>query len=141
MAKRKKLVFTEEELQNPRTPEQFRLALRRKTRMFYDIQEMRLQAQGRLTKKSPGSEIELHPMDLKRLEARLQDLEATEKNALGDLEDQLEEVAFYTQVIKSNPKYRGLGPRMASVILSSFDIEKEDTVSKMWSFAGLAPIE
>lgn len=126
----------------PRTPEQFRLALRRKTRMFYDIQEMRLQAQGRLLKKSPTNAIELHATDLNKLKGRVGDLEVAEKNALKDLEEHLQEVSFYTNVIEKRKKhqFKGLGPRMASVIISSFDIEREDTVSKMWAFAGLAPI-
>jgi ferredoxin len=126
----------------PRTPEQFQLALRRKTRLFYDVQRLRLQAEGRLTKKSPTNPIELHPVDLLKLQARVQDLESAERNALATLEEQLIEVPFYRDVIapQRKEKYRGLGPRMASVILSSFDIEREDTVSKMWSFAGLRPV-
>lgn len=142
MATKKKTPPTEEELNNPRTPEQFRLALRRKTRMYYDIQELRLQAQGRLTKKAPGASIELHPRDLAKLQGRLQDLEAAENNALLDLDEHLQEVPFYKQCIlpKRKDQYKGLGPRMASVIVASFDIHREDTVSKMWAFAGLAPV-
>lgn len=126
----------------PRTKEQFRLALRRKTRMFYDIQEMRLQAQGRLTKKSPTNQIELHELDLRKLSGRVKDLESAESNALKDLEEHLNEVSFYTNVIlkRKASQFKGLGPRMASVIVSSFDIEREDTPSKMWAFAGLAPL-
>lgn len=140
--KKQRNEYTEEELQNPRTPEAFRLALRRKTRIFYDIQELRLQTQGRLTKKAPNSQIELHPRDKRILEARLTDLQKVEDSALMDLDEQLHEVPFYAKVIEPERKerFRGLGPRMASVIVSSFDIHREDTVSKMWAFAGLAPL-
>jgi len=125
----------------PRTPEQFNLALRRKVRLFYDIQEMRLSAGGRLLKKSPKNPIELHPDDLTKLKARVQELEAAEKHALRDVADHLEEVPFYRDVIKADRKrWRGIGPTMAGVILSSFDIAREDTPSKMWAFAGLAPV-
>jgi hypothetical protein len=125
----------------PRTKDQFRLALRRKTRLFYDIQRMRMQAEGRLTKKSPTNPIELHPTDLARLGARVKDLAVAEKNALNDLDDHLMEVPFYREVILPERKgqFKGWGPRMASILLSSFDIEREETVSQMWSFAGLAP--
>lgn len=141
MAAKKKAAPTEAQLQNPRTTEQFRLALRRKTRALYDIQELRLAMQGRLTKKAPGISIELHPDDLAKLQGRTKDLELAEKNALADLTDHLNETPFYRDVIaKNKEKYKGLGPRMASIIISSFDIAREDTVSKMWSFAGLAPI-
>ena len=125
----------------PRSDDQFWLGLRRKVRMFYDVQEMRLQAQGRLLKKSPTNPIELHPRDLEKLAARVKELEGAEKHALSDLEEHLQEVPFYHDVIEPERKgrFKGLGPRMAGVIISSFDIKREDTVSKMWAFAGLAP--
>lgn len=141
-AKAKKPPPTAAELDSPRTPEQFWLALRRKMKLFYDIQEMRLQAQGRITRKSPTNPVELHPRDLEKLSARVKDTEVAERNALKDLAEQLGEVPFYAKVIEPERKGRfvGLGPRMASVIIASFDIQREDTVSKMWAFAGLAPI-
>jgi hypothetical protein len=135
----KKVPPTPEELASPMSVEQSMLGLRRKVRFYYDVQEMRLQAQGRLTKKAPGATIELHPRDIVRIQARLQDLEVAEGNALRDLEDHLADMPFYHQV-RPNPQYKGLGPRMWGVVLSSFDIKREDTVSKMWAFAGLAPI-
>lgn len=126
----------------PRTVDQARLALRRKARAYYDIQEMRLQAQGRLLKKHPTMQIELHPDDLKKIQTRVDELEAIEKGALVDLEEELHAMPFYVACIepKRKTQYKGLGPRMAGVILSSFDIHRADTVSKMWKFAGLAPI-
>lgn len=142
MSSKKRVPPTEAELANPRTQEQFRLALRRKTRMFYDIQAMRLQMQGRLTKKAPGATIELHPMDKATLEKRLVELEVVEKGTLEDLDAHLQEVPFYKKVIlpQRKEKYRGLGPRMASIIVSSFDIHREETVSQMWAFAGLSVV-
>jgi hypothetical protein len=141
--KQKKLLPTDKELATPRTPEQFRLGLRRSTRMYYDIQEMRLQAFGRLTRKAPGATIELHPCDKLRLLTHVKGLEANEMSMLKELESNLREMPFYREVMepKRKTQYRGLGPRMAPVILSSFDITREDTVSKMWAFAGLRPIE
>jgi len=142
MSSKKKAPPTEAELANPRTQEQFRLALRRKTRMFYDIQSLRLSAQGRLTKKAPGATIELHPVDLQQLQSRLKDLEVAENNSLSDLDAHLQEVPFYKKVIlpRRKEQFRGLGPRMASIIVSSFDIHREETVSQMWAFAGLSVV-
>ena len=133
---------SQEELDNPRTPEQFRLALKRKTKIYYDIQEIRLVTQGRLLRKAKDSEIQLHPVDLQKLDNRLKELQIVENNALIDLDEQLHEVPFYAKCIlpRRKDKYRGLGPRMASVILSSFDITRSNTVSQMWAFAGLAPV-
>lgn len=124
----------------PRSEDQFRLALRRKTRMLYDMQMLRLQTQGRLTKKSDKNPIELHPVDLLKLEARLDDLKKAENMALKDLEEQLYEIPFYTQKIKGNPRYRGLGPKMSACILSLVDIHKAVNPSQVWSYAGLAPV-
>lgn len=123
----------------PPTVDQLRLGLRRKCRFYYDVQEMRMQCEGRLTRKAPNATVELHPDDLASLSARLKDLERSEDNALSILQDHLHQIDFYESV-KSDPKYKGLGPRMWSVILSSFDIYRQTTVSKMWAFAGLAPI-
>ena len=126
----------------PRTKDQDRLALRRKMKMYYDIQGLRMQTQGRLTKKAPGATIDLHPDDLSKLGSRLKDLEKVEDAALKDLEDHLDQVPYYRDMMfpQRKDKYRGLGVRMGSVIIASFDIDREDTVSKMWAFAGLAPI-
>jgi hypothetical protein len=135
-------VFTEAELAAPRTHAQFRRALRRKLRNAYDAQELRLQLLGRLTKKADDAAIDMHPSDILLFQNRLQDFEIAENNAFNDLFSHLQEVPFYKQVIEPERKgqFKGLGPKMAPIIVASFDIEREDTPSKMHSFAGLATL-
>jgi hypothetical protein len=123
-----------------RTPQQLRLALRQQVRMFYDLQRLRLQSMGRVLPKAVGAEIILHPYDLTTLEARGQNLLTAEKLALKDVEDLLNAMPFYIDVLSDKDRFRGIGPTMAGVILSEFDIHRSDTPSKFWAFAGLAPV-
>ncbi len=117
---------------------QSREALRHKVRMLYDLQRIRLQIGGRGLKRPAKIKIELHEIDKQILDHRAKDLHRSEKQALRDVEAHLRTIGFYRDVLCEK---RGIGPTMAGVILSEFDIEHEDCVSKMWSFAGLKPIE
>jgi hypothetical protein len=123
-----------------RTYAQDRMALKRKVRMFYDLQRLRLQISGRLYKRPGGSTIDLHPYDISVLDRRAEELERAEKSALADVEEHLKQIPFYRDVLSDKARYRGIGPTMAGVILAEYDINKLDTASKMWAFAGLAPI-
>lgn len=134
------MAITEAEMKDAkRTRDQFKVALKRKVRFFYDIQRMRIQAGGRTLNRSKTAEIDLHPVDVKILGNRASELLITEKNALKDVEDQLKLIPMYDRLLDKK-KYKGIGPTMAGVILSEFNIEFEDTASKMWAFAGLAPV-
>lgn len=123
-----------------RTREEDRAALRRKVENFYDIQRLRMQTAGRTYKRADGTEIQLNEVDVQILDRRAKALASEEKLALKDVEDHLKTIKFYNEVLNDKKLYRGIGPTLAGVILSSFDIEREDTVSKMWAFAGLRPI-
>lgn len=123
-----------------RSKEQNRAALRRKVENFYDLQRLRMQTAGRTLKRADGTEIQLHEVDLAILERRADELHSSEKNALKDVEDHLTTIPFYRDTLSDKVRYRGIGPTMAGVILASFDIHREDTVSKMWAFAGLRPM-
>lgn len=124
----------------PPSPQQTKFALRKYVENFYDFQERRLQTEGRTTPKAKTAQIVLHNEDLVRLEQQTSTLKTAEKVALTDVAFALKRVPFYTNVLSDKKRYRGLGPTLAGVILSSFDIEREETVSQMWAFAGLAPI-
>lgn len=115
-------------------------ALRAKVRYFYDIQRLRLQAGGRNLKKAEGLEIQLHPYDQALLLMRAAELHGVERQALKDVQEHLDSIPFYRNVLSDKERYRGIGPTMAGVIMSEFDIHRADTASQFWSFAGLAPI-
>lgn len=121
-----------------RSPEADRAALKRKVKFFYDMQRLRLQTQGRLAERPNEMAIQLHPHDLEILQKRVAELLAVEKEMLKDITDHLKTLPFYTQVLSDKERYRGLGPTMAAVILSEFEIQRQDNPAKMWSFAGLS---
>jgi hypothetical protein len=123
-----------------RTPEQSRLALRRKVRMFYDLQRMRIQCAARTQRKAPDAEIQLHEVDLAILERRAKSLHREEREALRDVEQHLRTIHAYTELLADRVRFRGIGPTMAGVILSEIDIYRAATPSQIWSFAGLAPV-
>ena len=130
-----------------RTKEQSQLALKKKVRMFYDLQRLRMQTKGRTLPKGkkPGEsekmEVELHEVDQAILDRRAEDLHKSEKLALKDVAAHLKTMPIYTQILKDKTRFKGLGPTMAGVILSENDIFRQDTVSKMWAFSGLAPVQ
>lgn len=129
------------------TEAQRNLALKRKVHMLYDLQRLRLAAGARLLTR-PGKpdepaekvEIYLHPDDEAVLNERAEGLHREEKAALKDVERHLKTIPFYNDVLSDKTRYKGIGPTMAGVILSEFDIHKADTVSDFWMFAGLAPL-
>jgi hypothetical protein len=128
------------EIAASRSYEQNRDALRCKIRMFYDLQRMRLQAEGRILPKADAAPIQLHEVDLNVLSLRVNDLAKAEKMALSDVEEHLHTMPIWTQLLSDRTRFRGLGVTMAAVIVAENDIRRQDTVSKMWSFAGLAPV-
>lgn len=125
-----------------RSEAQMRLALKRTVRIFYDLQEMRLQVQGRL-RPDPKKEnpIHLHPHDIQMLNKRCDALKEQEKEALKDVQHHLRQIPFYVEVLSDKELFKGVGPTMAGVILAEFDIRREENVSQMYSFAGLAPVK
>lgn len=123
-----------------RTREQGRAALRRKVRMFYDLQRLRIASGGRSKPKGEGIEVELHEVDLAILDARSGELGTLERNAMKDIQDHLASLPFYRDVLSDKSRFKGMGPTLAAVILSEFDIHRTENASQLWSYAGLAPV-
>jgi hypothetical protein len=141
MARRKKdepVIPKQKDLDRSR--EQSMTALKRKTRYFYDIQRLRLQHQTRLTPKAKGADIQLHEADLLSLQWRFEQLLSLEKGVLKDIEEHLKTIPFYVEVLSDKVRFRGIGPTMASVLLSEIQIHRQETPSQLWAFAGLAPV-
>lgn len=133
-----------------RSDEQHRLALKKKVRYAYDLQRIRLQMGGRNLERGtkPGEtdekvSIDLHPVDQEILDIRANEMERAEDLAFKDVERHLETMAVY-QVFKARKaagEFKGIGVKMIAVIFSENDVRRQDTPSKMWAFAGLAPVE
>lgn len=118
-----------------------RYALKRKVRMFYDLQRMRLQVEGRIEPKAEGAGIQLTDFDLYALRSRAQELAEAEKRALRDIEEHLTAIGFYADVLSDKTRYRGIGPTLAGVLLAEIDWASSGTPSQVWSFSGLKPID
>lgn len=126
----------------PRTPEQFRMGLRKLVRNLYDYQRLRIQASGRVQKRAATAPpVELHPADKLTLAKQSLGLEAIEKSALVDVTSYLKENSpFYVRILSNKDRYKGIGPTLAGVILSEFDIVKAERPSQFWAYAGLSVI-
>jgi hypothetical protein len=99
-----------------------REGLREAVRHFYDIQTIRMQHSGRISKKAAGGEAVVSEEQRLAWESQVKRLEKVEAEALAEVKDKLAGISFW------------------EVLGREVDIERADTVSKLWRFAGLAPV-
>ena len=132
-----------------------RQALRRAMRYFYDLQKLRISQGNRghdwtdrtepdaPREPTPGQSnaIDLAPDVAQHFVHLNEQMSAVEKSALKVVEDLLMQEPFYAQRLSvDREKWRGLGVTFAAVMLAEIDIEKAENVSKLWKYAGIAPI-
>lgn len=108
-----------------------KIKLRRTIRFLYDIQELRISTSNR----SASGKTELDKEDLAFLVAQSERLKAIEKDIEKEVGHYLKGTPVWEKWLKHQ---RGVAYKLGGVILSSFDIERASTVSKMWRYAGLA---
>lgn len=60
----------------------------------------------------------------------------SETQIASEIEQEVKRYPIYTEWLST---VKGCGPMYSAVIITSFDIERANTVSKMWQFAGLNP--
>lgn len=106
--------------------------------MFYDLQRIRIQTGGRILAKDNPQGIDLEETDLEYFESVFERLHSEEKQLLKKIQKYVEATHIWKEFLKD---VKGVGPTMAAVLLSEFDIEKADTVSKMWAYAGLHVVD
>lgn len=122
-----------------RSPEQDRAALRRKVRIFYDLQRLRMQTAGRTLERA--TDIELHDADVAILDARAENLREAEAEALKDIAAHLTTMEAFNSILADKQRWKGIGPTLAGVLLSEIDITRCNTASALWRYAGLAPVK
>lgn len=117
------------------------IALRILTRAREDFQAQRKRMDNRIGRKADGT-----AQDIDERQMRQDDAEAISaiSDAAKEQEEQIEKKL--NKVLKRFPVYteflknvKGVGTIAAATIISTFDIEKATTVSKMWQYAGLNP--
>lgn len=106
--------------------------------MFYDLQRVRIQTGGRVLAKDNPQGIDLNEEDLKYFEGVFAVIHTQEKEILKQIKKYVEATNVWQEFLKD---VKGVGITMAAVLLSEFDIEKADTVSRMWSYAGLSVVD
>jgi hypothetical protein len=119
-----------------------RKELRAMVRTMYDYQDMRLRTAGRLRLTANDEpmddtfmdDAEINPKDYQTLEFVKKSTSQIEKKLAKEMESMITTEKLYKESFLNG---RGCGPLMSAACLSEFDIEKADTVSKMWQFAGL----
>jgi hypothetical protein len=100
--------------------------------LFYDLQKLRIATSNRLS--DGNSAIILPEDDRVFLTSIKEKVMGLEKDALTHVKHRCEGQPIYDEWIVNQ---RGVGPTMAAVLLSSIDIHKADTVSKIWAYAGI----
>lgn len=119
-----------------------RMKLRVLVKTMYDFQDMRVRTAGRLRINKDGEpQDDKNQPDIDLLVEEiptLDEINATTRDVEAKLAKEI------TRIVKRNPMWalffeevKGVGPMLAAVMLSEFDIHKATTVSKMWQYAGL----
>ena len=127
---KKKPVFTAEEMES----------IRIFTRCYYDYQEERKALDGQLGMKKDGdAKAGRPPRDATMLSFLLE-----RRDGILKLEKEMEK--NINPLIHKHPLWvhflrdvKGVGEMMAAVIVTQFDIDRAETVSKMWQFSGMNP--
>jgi hypothetical protein len=118
-----------------------REALRITVRHFYDIQQIRIQHSGRIARKSATNEAAISSEHQAMFSAQVKRLKASEADALLDVKEKLQSFELYRQVLSvDEDRWKGLGPTMSAVILAEVDIERCETPSALWRYAGLSTV-
>ncbi len=113
---------------------------------FYDYQAIRIAMGGRLKIKKDGEdqiipEAQTETWYLSDKDRAIfmeiyDDAVNQEKRILSWITKELKDQRIYTEFLKG---VKGVGPIMAAVIISEYDIHRATTVSKLWAFTGIAP--
>ncbi len=120
-------------------------SIRTTVRTLYDFQDLRIRIAGRLRKKADSGDMEMpedtEDIDLSNdalpiVKKTWEEMKKWEKELQKALISELKGVPIYEEFLKG---VKGIGPMMAGVIISEYDIYKAPTVSNLWSFTGLAP--
>lgn len=107
-----------------------------RVKYFYDLQKTRISSHNRALRSVPTTE--LSDADKAFLQQMGDGLSSLEDDVLKTIKKMLKGIPIYEQWFSVRPDQKGIGPTMAALILTSFNIENCSTVSKMWAWAGLA---
>lgn len=102
-------------------------------RSVYDLQKVRIMLSNRLSKAGKGEET-LTVEAQAKIQSHYSEIYAAEKNMLKTINKELKTVPVWTEYLQG---VRGIGPALAGIIISELiDIERFETISKLWSYCG-----
>jgi hypothetical protein len=110
-------------------------ALKCKVNMLYDLQRLRIQTLGRTN--NEFAVVTLSPQDRTFLETMGKELETLEKEALKHIKTIVRAHPLWDAFLSNT---RGIGEQSASVLLSTIDIHRANTVSAVWMYTGLGVV-
>lgn len=109
-------------------------------RTRYDFQDMRIRMANRLKKRKDGTAqdesdaAELSEDAMPALKSAWEGAQKIEKELEKAILAELKDIPIWEQFLKG---VKGIGPCIAGVIISEYDIYRATTVSKLWQFTGL----
>lgn len=121
------------EAKTPKPPMTLREALRQEVHFFYDLQRMRIAAGNRVSRSLEFDDAILEKKHKKWFASDGDLLKTLERSSLRAVKSLCMRFAVWPWI----EEVKGVGPTLAGVILSEFDIHRAPNPSKFWAFAGL----
>ena len=110
-------------------------ALKQATRFTYDLQKLRIQQGNRAGPQAKEAEAILDEKQKLFLESASERLKGLEKDSFKEINRLVKDIPIWETWLKEQ---KGIGPAMGGVLISSIEIEKCGTPSKLWAWCGLA---
>lgn len=117
--------------------------LRAVTKSLYDLQDLRIKLDSRITRKADGTEMDDNGTEASMTE-EAPDILRGFADDIRILEHKYE--LIQANIVKNTPEWneflknvKGCGPKMAAVLITEIDPAKAEYPSKIWQFAGLNP--
>jgi len=105
--------------------------------IFYDAEDLRIRTEARL--RALGEDLKVPNEDVRGIFAVLSWLRSAEKSARKEIEMEVKNEELWKQYLS---KINGIGPILAAGLIGYIeDIERFETVSKLWAYAGLHVVE
>lgn len=117
--------------------QQKRYEIREVVKFYYDTQSLRVPAGQRSSaaERRDQAKAQLADKGVRFLDNKKVELKRIEEETVKEVEKLLKDVPIWETWLKHQP---GIGPTMAGVIVAYIDIERAETVSKLWRYSGLA---
>lgn len=115
--------------------------LRKLVQVRYDYQDLRIRTSNRLAKKADGTDQNkddaiLPDEEIPQIKSVLNTSREMEDEIEASIKVEVQKFPIYTEFLS---KVKGCGPSLSAILISSIDINKADTASKIVQYSGLNP--